>query len=95
MAICKRGNSESWNRMRGMRVGMRGNRVGMMEMRGIRVGMRGIESGNERNQDENLPIRVEMMNKKMWRGIKINGNVHIYKNIVLTLWNEKQLKNLI
>ena len=76
-------------------MGMRGNRVGMMEMWGIRVGMRGIGSGNERNRDENLPIRVEMMNKKMWRGIKIKGNVHIYKNIVLTLWNEKQLKNLI
>ena len=26
----------------------------------------------------------------MWRGIKIKGNVHIYKNIVSTLWYEKQ-----
>ena len=26
---------------------------------------------------------------------KTKGNVRIYKNIVLTLWNEKQLKKLI
>ena len=35
---------------------------------GIRVGMRGIGSGNEGNQDENLPRRVEMMNKKCGEG---------------------------
>ena len=32
---------------------------------------------------------------ELWRGIKIKGNVRIYKNIGLTLWYEKQLKKLI
>ena len=30
-----------------------------------------------------------------WRGMKIKGNVHIYKNSVMTLWYEKQLKQQI
>ena len=84
--------------MRGIRVGIWGIRVGMMGMRGIRagiVGMRGIEGGNAGNQGKNLRIRVEMMIKKIWREIKIKGNVRIYKNIILTIWYENQLKKLI
>ena len=79
-------------------MGMRGIRVGMMGMGGIRagiMGMRGIEGGNAGNQGENLRIRVEMMIKKIWREIKIKGNVRIYKNIILTIWYENQLKKLI
>ena len=64
-------------------------------MRGIRAGMRGIEGENAGNQGENLRIRVEMMIKKIWREIKIKGNVRIYKNIILTIWYENQLKKLI
>ena len=58
------------------------------------MGMRGIGDGNEGNQGENLCIGIEMM-KKMWRGMEIKGNMRIYKNIVLTLLYEKQLKKLI
>ena len=47
-AICKSGNGESGNGMRGM-IGMQGIRVGMqglgVGMRGIRVGMQGIRVG--------------------------------------------------
>ena len=64
-------------------------------MRGIRAGMRGLEGGNAGNQGENLRVRVEMMIKKIWREIKIKGNVRIYKNIILTIWYENQLKKLI
>ena len=32
---------------------------------------------------------------ELWRGIKIKGNVRIYKNIVMTLSFEKQLMKLI
>ena len=78
--------------MRGIRMGMQGIGVGM---RGIRVGMREIGNRNEGNQGENLRIEVEMIKKKMRRGIKTKGNVRIYKNIVLTLWYEKQFKKII
>ena len=44
------------------------------------------------DQGDNLSIRVEMMHKKCG-GIKIKGNVRFYKNIVLTLWYEKQSNN--
>ena len=67
-------------------IGIRGIRVGMMGMwgigmgmRGIRVGMQGIGGGNERNQGENLRVGVKMMKKKMWRGIKIKGNMRFIK----------------
>ena len=47
-AICKSGNGESGNGMKGM-IGMQGIRVGMqgigVGMRGIRVGMQGIRVG--------------------------------------------------
>ena len=47
-SICKSGNGESGNGMRGM-IGMQGIRVGMqglgVGMRGIRVGMQGIRVG--------------------------------------------------
>ena len=73
--------------MQRIRVGMRGVRVEMMGMRGIRVGMQGIGvgmgwigGGTEGNQGGNLRIGVELMNYN-WRGIKINRNVCIYKNI--------------
>ena len=47
-------------------------------MWGTGVGMWGIGDGNEGNQGENLCIGIEMM-KKMWRGMKIKGNMRIYK----------------
>ena len=47
-AICKSGNGESGNGMRGM-IGMQGIRVGMQ---GIRVGMRGI-GGENAERDKN------------------------------------------
>ena len=52
-------------------------------MRGIWVGMRGIRVG------------MQEIGVGMSRGIKIKGNECIYKNIVLTFWYEKQLKELI
>ena len=52
----------------------------------------GIGGGSEVNQCENLRIGVKMMKEKMRRAIKIKGNVCRYKNIVLTVWCEKQLK---
>ena len=72
-------------RMRGIRVGKQGNRVGM---RGIRVGMQGIRVGMRGIRVGTRGIRVGMS-----RGIKIKGNKRMYKNIVLTFWHEKQLKN--
>ena len=51
--------------VRGIGVGMPGIRVGMRE---IGVGMRGIAVGNEEDQDDNLRIRVETMNKKCGEG---------------------------
>ena len=56
--------------------------------------MRGIGDGNEGDQSENLRIGKELMNYN-WRRIEIKENVCIYKNIVLALWYEKQLKKLI
>ena len=68
--------------MQGIRVGMRRIGVGMQGIRvgmwGTGVGMWGIGDGNEGNQGENLCIGIEMM-KKMWRGMKIKGNMRIYK----------------
>ena len=55
--------------------------------------MRGIGDGNEGDQSENLHIGKELMNYN-WRRIEIKENVCIYKNIVLALWYEKQLKKL-
>ena len=63
-------------------------------MRGIKVGMQEIGGGNEGNQGESLRIGAEMVNKKCGE-IKIKEKVRINKNIVLTLWFEKQLKKLI
>ena len=67
---CKRQNEELGNGMRGM-MGMREIRVEMMGMWEIRVKIRGIrvrvcEIGgmSEENQDENLLVVEEMMNKK-------------------------------
>ena len=56
--------------------------------------MRGIGDGNEGNQSENFRIGKELMNYN-WRRIEIKENVCIYKNIILALWYEKQLKKLI
>ena len=96
--------------MRGTRVEMMGIRVGMIgmmviragmwgigvEMQGIGVGMRGIGFRNEENQGENLRVGGSGIDElELWRGIKIKGNMRIYKNIVLTLCYEKQLKKLI
>ena len=70
---------------------------------GNRGGNAGNRSGNagygvryEGNQDENLRTRGSGIDElELWRGIKIKGNVRIYKNIVLTLCYEKQLKKLL
>ena len=79
--------------MRGIRIGMQGMGVGIWGMQimwGIKVGMQGIGLGMRR-------IRVGMwgIGVGVSREIKIKGNERIYKNIVLTLWYEKQLKKLI
>ena len=66
--------------MRGIGVKMRGIRK---EMQGIRVGMQEIRS------------RMRRIGVEMCRGMKINGNLQIYKSIVVTFWYEKQLKKLI
>ena len=50
----------------------------------------GNRGGNAGNRGRNVENRVGMP-----RGIKIRGNECIYKNIFLTFWYEKQLKNLI
>ena len=71
--------------------GNAGNEGGNPENRGGNAGNLG---GNEEDQGENLRIRVEMMNKKCGE-MELKGNVRIYKNIVLTLWYEKQLKKVI
>ena len=54
--------------MWGIRVRMMGVRGIGVGMPGIRVGMRGIAVGNEEDQDDNLRIRVETMNKKCGEG---------------------------
>ena len=72
--------SEGWNEEnRGGKAGNQG-------------GSAGIGGGSEVNQCENLRKGVKMMKEKMRRAIKIKGNVCRYKNIVLTVWCEKQLK---
>ena len=75
----------------GIRVRMRMQVIGVRMWRirvgvwGRGVGMQGPGDGNKGNHGENRWIG----------GIKIKWNVHIYKNIVLTLWLDKQLKKLI
>ena len=59
---------------------------------GNQGGSAGIGGGSEVNQCENLRKGVKMMKEKIRRAIKIKGNVCRYKNIVLTVWCEKQLK---
>ena len=87
--------------MRGIRVGIQGigggnegNQVGNDGNVGNQGENAENKGGNAGDQGENLHIGVGMM-KKMWTGIKIKGNQRIYKNIVLRLWYEKQLKKII
>ena len=58
--------------------------------------MLGIGGRNEGNQGENLRMGVELTNQNCAEGKKKKKrNVRIYKNIILTLRYEKQLKKLI